>query len=345
MRKFGLLHRKRIWIVFLLVIVLIILLWLFLPVSRDVRRRSIVWVECRSCYFLASPGIDTLYFNYYDTSDSSFLGMALDACSLEEITRASGFWYQPFWWLNDGRLFTSGNIVPNDSLLKVFKKSPMAFMERQLEQCRKQVLRIQHEENEYQYYMRTHSVQDEGYTLVAQHYSKLKLYHDTLIRLSNKLEMYKRLSSSALQLQRMSHYQVRSVSEKGLDSSFVECSLLKHDVAYNVALLQTVDGTLPGGASVVTGRPFDVLRMFFNYRPNRSAELVGFNRPADFALADSVEPDFIPGKLMINGKNTTQSFPVLSGIDGAPIFLSNGHLWGILADGKCVHYSYLNKLW
>lgn len=181
-------------------------------------------------------------------------------------------------------------------------------MERQLEQCRKQVLRIQHEESEYQYYMRTHSVQDEGYTLVAQHYSKLKLYHDTLIRLSNKLEMYKRLSSSALQLQRMSHYQVRSVSEKGLDSSFVECSLLKHDVAYNVALLQTVDGTLPDGASVVTGRPFDVLRMFFNYRPNRSAELVGFNRPADFALADSVEPDFIPGKLMINGKTPHKVF-------------------------------------
>lgn len=344
MYKSGLLHKRRIWVVFLLIVVWVVLLWLFLPVSRDSRRRSVVWVECRSCYYLASPGIDTLYFNYYEASDSSFLGMALDPRSLEMVTRASGFWYQPFWGGNGGRLFTSGSVVPNDSLLDVFKRSPKVFMEHQLEQCREQISRIQHEENEYKYYMRTHSVQDEGYTSIAQHYNKLELYHDTLIQLSDKLEMYRRLSASVLRLQRLSHYQVQSMSEKGVSSLSLNCSLLGCDVAYNVALLQTVDESLPDGASVVTGCFLDVLRMFYNYRPNRLAELVGFNRPADFALTDSTEPDFISGQLTVRGNVTTQNFPTLSGIDGAPIFLPNGHLWGMLANGRCVHYLYLNKL-
>lgn len=344
MRKIRSLHKKQVVFILLLLVVLAILIWIFLPVRRDVCRRSVAWVECHTCYYLAAPCIDTLYFNQYDNEDSSFLNMSLSPRPSEETFRANGFWYQPFLWLNGGRLFTSAVVVPHDSLLLMFSKNPTAFMKRQLQQCKLQVSRLEHEENEYQYYMRTHSVQDEGYTLIAQYYSRLKMYHDTLIRISHKLESYSQLASASLRLQRWSRYSIRSMADSGLQTLSVNARLLGMDSAYGVALLQTDNEKLPKGAAVITGNLFDVLRLFYNHRPIRSATLVGFNRPADFALVDSIEPDYILGQLTSKDKNVVSHFPALSAIDGAPVFLSNGHLWGMFTSKRMIHYSDLNKI-
>lgn len=344
MRKLRFLHKKQVVLILLLLIILAILLCMFVPVRRDTCRRSVAWVECHTCYYLAAPGIDTLYFNQYDNEDSSFLSMSLGPQQLEETVRANGFWYQPFLWLNDGRLFTSIAVVPHDSLLPMFNQNPIAFMKRQLQQCQLQVSRLEHEENEYQYYMRTHSVQDEGYPLIAQHYSRLKMYHDTLIRISHKLESYSQLASASLRLQRWSRYSIRTMADSGLRTLSVNARLLGMDSAYGVALLQTDNEKLPEGAAVITGNLFDVLRLFYNKRPIQSAMLVGFNRPAGLALVDSVEPDYILGQLTSEGKKVTSHFSALSGIDGAPVFLSNGHLWGMFTPKRMIHYSDLNKI-
>lgn len=339
---------RRLWVGIIFVAIVVAILWPWVAWWRGAYGRSAVWVESRTCYCLTAAGLDTLYFWGYEAADSAFARMALTADAVDTVVRSNGFWYRPLRGIGRVRVLTAGRVAATwaDTLTAQWNDAPGVMMAHQVRACRAQLARLEHEEKEYRYYIRTHSVQDEGYTLIAGHFSRLKLRHDTLTRLLNKLQRYARLAAdSTLTLHRFTRYAVWPMAADGrIAERPVACAWGGYHQSNDAAWLVPLGAFPTKGVYAAAGGLVGWWPWWRILRHDAKSIAVAYNRSAEMGLTGPTAPDRIEGRLTVSRQNMIHNFPTLSGADGAPVYLPGGYLVGMISGNHVIPVDDLNAM-
>lgn len=322
----------RHWVVLTLVAVIMaavaVVAWRCLPSSAYGMRSSAVLVETRSWYELRSDNRPVMYFSGVE-GDSIATGLACDSTPAVCVTSTAGCWMNrwPGFPSCRGRIVTAlGNqpTMPN--------ADARTLLQRTVQHLKTTIKSAKTEDEEINYYLRSHGVQDEGYQLIAATsvdgkalLAKMKATADTadsLLALKTKLKIVRRVRYEAFYRDGDSA-KVRSV----------ECLMMAQSRDRKLALLQTTDGKTPADVKTQYLLPWDTT--------NHTLFAVGFGGlGVGLSSASDATPTIVKGRRTGNQHN----FPRVLVSDGCPLFTPRGLFAGIATGNDVEGRSAVSKL-
>ena len=305
------------------------------PFRNENTAKSIVWIECRYCYALHAPGCDTLFFNTV-AGDSLLQKFSPIRKEAERSQWGQGCWYSSLIPIHfsRGRILTTSSVARPDTILEQIGQDAAKLAGRALRQIEQQLATVAQLDDRLVYYMRTHNVQDEGYTHIAQYDDQ---YKATKKRLENaKKILEKTVMSSAPQVSFMATYACRHITQEGrLSATEKPCRRIKTE-RNGLVTLQTTDKTMPSGTASL-GYPLVNGMLFTSARHPLHVWLAGFNLPFRPDTITGLKPDLIEGRAWKTDEspNYATSLALQKAARGVPVVNRRGVLVG-LAEGSTI---------
>lgn len=304
-----------------------------LPENAEGMKRSVAAVECREQYEIRSGGKTVAYFN--DISLDSTLTAVKEKgdSDTERKAMVCGCWINRLSFLPScrGRIFTvnpfcdgKGRIVITDKNIGEILDKTIRKIEEKLKECRKK-------KGELDYYLKTHSVKDEGYNTIAK-------YADENMETKKNLE-------SSLQILKVAKGQKNIEVAKKLSYTLIyspDGKSVRRVVCHDLPkesdglpkggrIIQTHDNFMPEGANGVYR--FDV----FSTVPEKGDTIAAAGMFG--IVAGSAQDMVMQGANVFKGTAMSakaHDIPQLLAPDGAPLFNRHGFFIGINRKGSIV---------
>jgi len=227
-------------------------LYYFLPLPESKEERSRAIVEYRNMYSVSIEGEDTLYFDGFG-SDSTLIGLrpASDSTGIWRYTAASWVDKYPFMPSSFGRLaiaYTPDNGIPDtDVSLEMLK----TIINRQSKLAENELRILQDYEDDMEYYVRVHGVQDEGFDYISKHSTvetQKKNMKRSVLNTVYLIALMLKDGEKSISIGRKTEYRVTYFDKNG-ERHTEECRLLKDMRDEGYQIIQTESGKTPKGAA------------------------------------------------------------------------------------------------
>ena len=318
-------------------LVVIITVWgllMPLPHHRMRQQRCLVWLQNTYCFAMTADGADTVYFNGL-RSDTLLSGVSIRRSEALVTRHGTGFWYSPWLLLHHcgGRIMTTSRLALPDTLLDRVDSLIDTLLVRQTALADRQLADLTKSEDHLDYYVKTHSVTDEGYNQVAQYEQQLR----------QQLKETKILAQTLKHLSRQDHvkllylprYTYRAADRSDtLSTEARPCHLFKPLRQRGLCILQS-DTKLNTLGSVSLARPLFTLVRFASSDDPAGVTLMGFNHPLPHGQVTSA---FTAGSYkgqawkdsdFPQSRRYHTDLPILSSAEGSPIVDRRGVLIGV----------------
>lgn len=309
-----------------------------LPLRHRFQYRSVVSIRLRYCFAATAGGTDTVFFSGYTmTNGLTHLGSTQAKATM--TNRGTGFWYSPlpFAINNMGRMVTAAAIASPDTMISCIESRLDTILNRELRRLTEQEHDINEGRRQFEYYMNTHDVMDEGYNEVAYFRDRVEEQYNETQTLISRLQ--KLIGSDSLHLTFLSEYSYSTVDRDGrVKGHFAPCRRIKTTVEgkRGTAVLQTMNRLRPIDTDVL-GYPLLNLMSFTSKEHSRRAIAYAFNYTAMPDSAAEAKVSRFEGRVWkaATGRAYETDIPALPCTDGAPVVDRRGVLLGLLEQG-CV---------
>ena len=303
-----------------------------LPENADGMRRSVATIECREQYEIRAGGKTVAYFN--DISADSTITAVKDKPDSDTERKATvcGCWINRLSFLPScrGRIFTV-NPFSGKGRIAVTGKNVGDILDKTIRKTEKELKACRKKKGELDYYLKTHSVKDEGYNTIAKYADDNLL---TMKVLESSLQILKAAKGQKkIKVARKTSYML-VYSPDGKTVCRVACQELPEESAKlpeGSCIVQTQDNFMPEGANGVYR--FDV----FGIVPAKGDTIAA---AGVFGLvAGSAQDKVRQGANVFKGaakSATTHDIPPLLAPDGSPLFSRGGFFIGINRRGNIV---------
>ena len=304
-----------------------------LPENADGMRRSVATIECREQYEIRAGGKTVAYFN--DISADSTITAVKDKPDSDTERKATvcGCWINRLSFLPScrGRIFTVNPFCGGRGRIAVTGKNVGDILDKTIRKTEKELKACRKKKGELDYYLKTHSVKDDGYNTIAK-------YADDNVLAKKSLESSLQILKAAkgqknIKVARKTSYTL-VYSPDGKTVCRVACQELPEESAKlpeGSCIVQTQDNFMPEGAKGVYR--FDV----FDIVPVKGDTIAA---AGVFGLvAGSAQDKVRQGANVFKGtakSAATHDIPPLLAPDGAPLFSYNGFFIGINRRGSIV---------
>ncbi len=292
----------RLWLFFAAALLLAACTWLgvrLLPASADNMRHATCFVDGQTQLCLVTD-TDTLVLH----TDS---------------VHQQGVWINKHWWWPscDGRVLTLSPTtrlaLPADSIAHV---TPARLVTLLTDSLGRLLQRKQTEEKELQYYLRSHGVQDEGYTRIATYaaaQAKATAQLDSTYNTLNVLKLTRQSRLVRVGRYRLSWYDDDNRLTQVLCKTFIATAGQQGQPV----ILRAVDHKKPWNAYAVRNVPWGI---------NASKHiLLATIAPTD--TTTTARTLLVPGRYNADGRHDV---PRLLARNGSPVFTSGGRFLGIV---------------
>lgn len=288
--------------------------------------KSLVWIECRYCYTLTAPGYDTLYFNGIE-NDTLPRGLSSVRSKAEHTQVGQGCWFSYTSPIHfpQGSILTTSSVAQPDTALEKYGRNVARLASAALRQTKRQRDDITRLDSHLVYYIKTHDVQDEGYTHIAQYEDHYKTTFATLSHLQDLLTKISMASSP--QVGFLATYTCRHITAEGrLSDTALHCRRIK-TYPNGLVMLRTTDGQTPRTAASLSYPLINGMKFTSSSRPLR-VWLAGMNLPGAPDSIEGKRPDRIEGRAWHTAGSTryATSLPLQTSSRGIPVV----NCWGIL---------------
>ena len=213
------------------------MLWFAIPMSESQKERNKVSVEYRSCYALTS-GSDTLLYIDELSNDWTRANISVDneiLASREETF--GGAWHNKFLFFPSchGRIVTYNPDYKADSLLRIVNDTLPKLVRQQQIMLAEKSKTLERTLRELLYYMRVHSVADDGYHIVAAHYAEVTADKE---RVDAALKSLHGIGNKPLRMSIVQRFTAVYKNERG-KMRRRRCHLLKSDAPSLRCIIQT----------------------------------------------------------------------------------------------------------
>ena len=316
--------RSLCWKIIALVVLVVLagafLTWRLWLTSADGMRRSAAIVQCRSWYQLNADGQPQLYLSELQQGDTLFRKVSLHRDSAWQYAYAEGCWMNRFAWFPSclGRLVT----VRTDTAT-LCRMGPHILLQRERKMLMNRLKGLLSEDSELKYYLRVHSVRDNGYQTIAS----LVVRTDSAIAdLRRTIKVIGRINPRAhLVLTRMHAYTVFYHNANGRLKR-VYCLPVNRHADKQLLLLQTVSRLKPLGVLAESAMPW-------GGDTDGALVAVGFEGLSEPAFADTISrPVIIPGRQ----RHSRHDIAPIQAANGAPVFSEQGRFTGIIVGREIV---------
>lgn len=234
----------------------IILVWVIFIVVRcwpgNERQltSSLVTMKRVSYFTLLSNHSPILYFSSL-RDDSLMEHPAWNKDSIITSTQMyHGFWIKPSWLFPvcKGRM-----VAAIDSVKTVYnEQETVLIVKKEINRLQKKLRDLDAQRDEYRYYLKVHSVKDEGYELVAKHATINHSRMDTIQHVLRLLSAH--VSNKKLKINRIDQY--HAYIRHSQKSASIECSLVRYGTKGQIALMQTIDKKTPKDVFAISIIPY-----------------------------------------------------------------------------------------
>lgn len=224
------------------IVLLILIVWQFLPVSESEIRRNQVDMEIDSYYEVLADGRPVFYFAELDDS-MNIRGGAVRADSIvPHKMQAPGFWVNRISFIPScyGRIMTFAAAEP-DSIVKLDNDGLHRFLFKQSIISDNRLAGLQRMKNELVYYVRRHDIADYGFTQIAKYSAVVNRQVDSLQHVVDTLQRINR--NAKLSIRYVTRYTAVRMSESG-DTLNLRCELSK-TYGGQFSLVQTASHSTP----------------------------------------------------------------------------------------------------
>lgn len=334
MKKNILFSRSRMaWIVGAAALLLCAgVVWSYWPSSRKQMERSVAFVEYKCFYRVSVNGRPVLYFNKLD-SDSTLVGVHLSPREASVTGYTAGCWIHRFSLVPScyGRIVAAIPSMSSKATMQMVEKNFASIIMKNKALVQEQLKDLTKESAEMKYYLRVHSVQDEGYNFISAYAQKLYAGRDSAAKV---LEVMNKVDS-------VKHVQVAFVKDftvvyrdKNGKQQRTHCHVDKRAKIQGLVVLQTDDGSTPPG---VVAQHFRHLLPWPAGKGSQifAAGIIGLHEDGfDMLHANGrITPGVLAGRL---GRTAAHNVPAILSQSGAPVFSENGFFLGINLNGKVV---------
>ena len=295
------------------------------PAPEHRMRRSAAVVKCEVYYEIRQASKPIAYFR--SAQDSLLCALSLTADSAKATTWSAGLWMDRFAIVTSchGRLAT----VVTDTT-RAAKVPVRELLQAQLPRLRQELKGLQHERRELAYYLRVHSVSDQGYGMVAAYSAKVSSRMETVRELISRV---KALGKGA-ELKVVKH-RTFTVYYRNLENKLRTQTLRQRAISDDgrLILLQTGNLITPLGAEAVRMTP---------WQPRADSALaVGFGGLSvpSFARADG-KPIIVP----VASKDLRLTAPAILVPDGSGIYTQRGRFIGMSLGREIIPVRELHRL-
>lgn len=324
--------------VFLLLTVL--LLAAYYPVSRADMTGSVAMVECRSFYTVKIGGRTAFFFGGIGP-DTTLVGLGTDSLQAVRTTLSAACWTRRYALLPScrGRLLVSEDTTGGAQVCRQTERQFATIVRKERKRLSAIVAAYTHEASELKYYLSVHGVQDEGFNDISGYADRLSHSCDSVRRLLAMLEKIDTGAGASV-----THTVRFTLLTHDADGKSVRqpCLRLTDHSPQGFSLIQTADGQTPSEARPVY---FHTLGQW----PVSDGDMVFI---ASFAGMGSKA--FTPGKgsaallparlRVLSADSVAHDLSRRLAPDGSPVFSRSGHLIGISRNGCVVREGTLHSL-
>lgn len=220
--------------------------WLVMPMTESQRERNKVDIEYQSCYALTS-GTDTLL--YIGELSADWTRTNLSTENEKQAARNETFggtWHNKYLLIPSccGRIVTFNPDYKADSLLKIANDTLPKLVKRQEKLLAGKSETLKRTLNELLYFMRVHSVTNDGYHVVAAHYAEVAADKE---RTDRALAALQSAVNKPLQMSIVQHFTAIHKDNEGKTQRY-GCDLLRSDKPKLLCTIQTHNRTKPVNA-------------------------------------------------------------------------------------------------
>ena len=312
----------------------ILLLWYwFLPLPGTYRRLggSIVWLDTYYCYAVCNDRGDTLFLRPGDGLEPE--RFCLDAASAERHRQGCGVWYKRNNFLpwGNGTILTTAQAIlpPHTERASFYEQTPASRLQRDTLRLQQRLVQMERDSAQLAYYLRTHSVDDEGYNQVCEQITHFR-EEQALVR-AVKQRMRLLLEGRDIRFEQLLRHTCRAVSGDSLTSNMDSCRLLESDEKRGLAYLQTKSKRRLPGTHYVKRPLWQAFYLFHKAPTPVRAKVFSYPFMPDTAQT-SLHLTPQQGKARQCAAHTLlTSLPALSLAEGSPVLDSWGNLLGFFS--------------
>ncbi len=303
----------------------------FLPESPDAMRRSVAKVVCTRQIEIVSEGKtvaaireitpDTTFYIVKENADSSTeVHLTLLGCWINKLT---------FFPSCNGRIMSVNPFAEDCEKLATLNADTL--VNRTINHLDEMATKYKRRKAELDYYLKTHSVKDEGYTFIAEYAEE---YADLRSKAEKQLELlYKLKNMKNLRLNERTSYALL-YSANGKTTITIPCTIVNEDKsgrAQQTVTLQTRNKFMPKEANAV------YTSKFFRISPERddtinAATVFGLYSPGAAKPALRKISTFRG----VMKDSCRHDIPQLLLPDGAPLFSDKGFFIGLNFNGRII---------
>lgn len=310
-----------------------------LPLRHRFQYRSVVSIRLRYCFAATAGGSDTVFFSGYTAADGlTHLGST--QAKAATTNRGTGFWFSPlpFAINNMGRMVTAAAVASPDTLIGRIESRIDSILNRELTRLEEQQHDIDEGRRQFEYYMNTHDVMDEGYNEVAYFRDRVEENFNETRTLVSRLQNM--LRSDSVHVTFLSEYSYSTVDRDGrVKGRFAPCRRIKTEDEGNrgTVVLQTMNRLRPIDTDVVSYPLLNLMRFTSKEHPRR-AIAYAFNYTVMPDSAAGTKVSRFEGRVWKTGTDGAYEtdIPALPCADGAPVVDRRGVLIGLLGQGHVI---------
>lgn len=289
--------RQLRWIVIpIVVIVLILGGYSYLPLSREQMKRTVATVERRYYYVLTADNKEVMYFEGVD-SDSTFTDVSLKKEYVMKKSMHTGCWINQFQFVPSckGRVMALFQDDKSDGIQKMTNRNLPEIIRRESDKLAKALKELKRKRTNMQYYLRVHNATDAGFNIISKYAEELDEERDSAERLLDALTL---ATGKTVRVKYVSDYSI-IYSDDSMRIKKIPCKMQKERKG-EFRFLQTSDAITPDGAKA----------LYFH---------LWISWPIAKLSSDRMAPNDVPEALAV---------------DGSPIFTKHGFFIGIRHQGK-----------
>lgn len=240
---------RKLWIRIISAVIIISLILIcgysYLPLSKEQIRRSIAKIECKYSYALTENGKNIAFFNDIN-EDSLLVNFTYNENSAMRTINHDAYWINKFQLLPwcHGRLYTRFSRKTEEGIVHFANQNLTYIIEKEKQLLAQKEIDLKSETAELKYYLSRHNVQDEGFNTISIFDTKIKADLDTIQKLS---EIINAISNpSKVKVKYVPHYTVIYKGDSSR-SKRLSCVLLTEESHNDNRILQTSDHRTPKG--------------------------------------------------------------------------------------------------
>jgi hypothetical protein len=241
--------RQLLWIVIpVLVIVLILGGYSYLPLSREQMKHTVAKVERKYYYVLTANNKDVLYFGGVD-SDSTFTDASLQKEHVMKKSIHTGCWVNKFQFIPscEGRVMAQFQNDRSDGILKMTDRSLPEIIKKECDKLTRMMKDLKRTRTNMQYYLRVHNATDAGFNIISRYAAEIDEERDSTNKLLDAITITAK--GKTLRIKYISEYSI-IYSDDSMKQKKVPCRMLKEKNG-EFRFLQTYDATTPDGAKAL----------------------------------------------------------------------------------------------